>query len=178
MTSGSDSVSVCGQAHFTTEKQYSGILSSAHLSGPPRVSDSVIGALDFLTASGMPVLSPARCAEVGAVGSANVKPLSSSIVVTQPSLPPEPATTSSARVLRILKSVLKRPRPCLLTKLSQILSLIAAFAGDSSTFQTLKKSTSNVSASWHMRESESTASAMACGEDKEERLNEVIFLCV
>ena len=100
------------------------------------------------------------------MGSANLKPLSCSIVLVQPSLPPEAATTSSARVLESWKSELKRPRPCLLTKAAQILSLTAPAEGGSSPFQAEKKSTRNVSPSFCMLASDTTASAMCAGEEK------------
>lgn len=96
------------------------------------------------TASATPLLSPARCPVVGAVGEANLKPQRSSIVFSQPSAPPQLDTTSSATELESLKREQKRPRPCVLMKASQILLLTATFGPDSSAFQASKNSRTNV----------------------------------
>lgn len=165
----SSSSSEVGLAHFTTEKQPSGIRSASQSSSLTRVSDSVGRALGFLAAA-TPLLSPASCAEVGAVGVANVKPLISSIVVTQPSVPPQLDTTSSATALESLKRLLKRPRPCVLIKRSQIASLMVQVEADRSRFQAAKKSTTRVSGSCSICASESGAkSDDIVTEDRKER---------
>ena len=154
--SDSDSSSEVGLATWTTEKQHSGICCAIQSAALTRLSDSVWRSLCFLAAA-TPLLSTASCIEVGAVGKANEKPHSSSIVLTQPSVPPDVDTTSSATALWSLKRALKRVRPYLLITVAQILSLMAHAEGGRSRFQAAKKSTTRVSGSCSMRDSESGA---------------------